>query len=379
MDNIELDYGAITIDNDILKNHGYKFDEGLLAQLAQFKSSPVTVIFTDIVHNEAVKHIGENIEKTRATIASALRSAEKQLNISEEQVQQAQELLDTHGTEREIADTRLHEFYQKIGAEKIISNDFVELRTVMNRYFDNQAPFENNKEKKHEFPDAISLLTLENWALAHNTNILAVSKDKGWNNFAEDSEYITVVPELANALAKLQPHSKVTKIIELIRESAVLKPQNVLLLKIEEKIKSSLEDSYNIDVNGDSYYFWECSEVYAVYQSHELAEDKSRQIEIEVVSINENSIVLKVEALIKVIVHASFDFSIRDSIDKDYVSLGSNNYSQPVLYDSEILLTLEGDFSKDIGSIEFSEIEVLNKLDYVDFEEIGPNFHDQIR
>ncbi len=48
MDNIELDFGALSIDNCILKSEGYKFHEGLLAQISQFHSSPVKVVQTDI-------------------------------------------------------------------------------------------------------------------------------------------------------------------------------------------------------------------------------------------------------------------------------------------------------------------------------------------
>lgn len=51
MEEIELNFGAISIDNATLKGEGYRFYEGLLAQMRQFKESPVQVIQTDIVHN----------------------------------------------------------------------------------------------------------------------------------------------------------------------------------------------------------------------------------------------------------------------------------------------------------------------------------------
>lgn len=39
MRDIELDFGAITLDNSTLKGEGYKFNEGLLAQMSQFKKA----------------------------------------------------------------------------------------------------------------------------------------------------------------------------------------------------------------------------------------------------------------------------------------------------------------------------------------------------
>ncbi|WP_158009282.1 hypothetical protein [Bathymodiolus thermophilus thioautotrophic gill symbiont] len=53
-----MDCGAITIDNTSLRSEGYQFDKGLLGEILQFKDSPMQVIQIDIVHNEAIKHIG---------------------------------------------------------------------------------------------------------------------------------------------------------------------------------------------------------------------------------------------------------------------------------------------------------------------------------
>ena len=64
-------------------------------------------------------------------------------------------------------------------------------------------PFEEPDKKKHEFPDAIALLSLEEWAEVNKTRILAVSCDRGWAAFAAESEWIVVDSDLASALAEL--------------------------------------------------------------------------------------------------------------------------------------------------------------------------------
>jgi chromosome condensin MukBEF complex kleisin-like MukF subunit len=63
-------------------------------------------------------------------------------------------------------------------------------------------------KKKAEFPDAISLLSLEAWAEANEKRILAVSGDKDWAAYAENSERIDVVSKLSDALAMLQEHAE---------------------------------------------------------------------------------------------------------------------------------------------------------------------------
>lgn len=161
MDAIELDFGAITIDNSTFKSEGYKFDEGLLAQMKQFKESPVRVLQTDIVHNEAINHIGQEITKTRTAIGQTLRSANKQLKIKSDVIENARKLLSIDGSEAEIAEARLEEYYELIGAEIIDSEKYTDLSLLTRMYFSTEAPFEDKKDKKNEFPDAIALLALE--------------------------------------------------------------------------------------------------------------------------------------------------------------------------------------------------------------------------
>lgn len=207
MDEIELDFGSITIDNATYKGEGYRFYEGLLAQMRQFKESPVKVLQTDIVHNEAINHIGQEISKTRSSIEQALRSANKQLKIKSEVIENARALLSVDGSEAEIAEARLEKYYEFIGAEKIDSGRYADLSRLMEMYFATEAPFESGKDKKNEFPDAIALLALEGWAEENEINIIAVSQDKGWKNFSEGSDRITLVSSLAEALGKVRTSS----------------------------------------------------------------------------------------------------------------------------------------------------------------------------
>lgn len=121
MKEIELDFGAITIDNSTFKSEGYRFYEGLLAQMRQFKESPVQVIQTDIVHYEAIKHIGQEISRARSSIEQALRSANKQLKVKTSDIDKAKTLLSKDGTDYELAESHLDKYYEFIGAEKINS------------------------------------------------------------------------------------------------------------------------------------------------------------------------------------------------------------------------------------------------------------------
>lgn len=273
MEEIELDYGAITLDNATLKGEGYRFYEGLLAQMRQFKESPVKVLQTDIVHNEAISHIGQEISRTRSSIEGALRSANKQLKIKPDVIESARALLSIEGGESEIAEERLKKFYEFIGAEKIDSGEYADLSLLMEMYFSTEAPFETGKDKKHEFPDAIALLALEGWAEENDIDIIAVSQDKGWKNYSENSDRITLVSSLAEALEKFQPHNKVASIIAHIREDSLLEGDNHVLQEIEQAIINSI-DGFDVWVEASSYMHFEWDDTSASYISHELDKDR---------------------------------------------------------------------------------------------------------
>ena len=69
-----------------------------------------------------------------------------------------------------------------------------------------------------------------------------------------------------------------------------------------------------------------------------------------------------------------FSFSIRDSIDGDYISLGSCTAETEVEFAATTLVTLESDFSIDNASVQLSELEVIDSIDTVDFGKIDIDY-----
>ena len=375
MDDAELDFGAITIDTCILLSAGYKFNEGLLKQMEQFARSPVQVVQTDIVHKEAMKHIADGINKSRISIKQALKSATKYLRIPEATVETARGLLAVPGGDLEVAEERLQRYYAQIGAKVLESDKYVDLSRLMKMYFETEKPFEERKDKKNEFPDAIALISLERWAEVNDINLIAVSLDKGWKTFAEKSNRITVIGNLAEAIAKFQPHNKVNSIIETIRENALFDDENYLLTEIEKAIIGTLGE-VDIDIEATSSFSYEESAVFADYMSHTLAVDDQGLIIINVVSIKEKTVVLQVNADVTCEIAASFDFSAWDSIDREYVRIGSSTCTVEETYNTDILISLTGDFGKRVEELEIKKIEILEVIDHANFDEVEPDWRD---
>ena len=65
---------------------------------------------------------------------------------------------------------------------------------VLDQYFGRRAPFDKKRSK--EFPDAITLLVLENWCLQTQERIYIVSKDKAVQRAAAESDWLMPVDSL---------------------------------------------------------------------------------------------------------------------------------------------------------------------------------------
>ena len=105
---------------------------------------------------------------------------------------------------------RFDRFLEMTGCEIIPANG-ADMDRLIKMYFDPSAPFETSKNKKNEFPDAIALITMEEWAKLNNKKLLAITKDQGWSDFAARSEWIFTEQDLAAGLEMLQDDAEVAR------------------------------------------------------------------------------------------------------------------------------------------------------------------------
>ena len=377
MPNIDLDYGAITIDTSVFDNNGIALERGLLNQLDQFRDSPVQVLISEIVDNEVTSHLVVKIKESRSKIEQALRAAKNQLRVTEKNISEAKYLIFDSGDDIEVARGRLEAFYDKTGAIIVSCAEAVDVSVLVNMYFSFAPPFEETKDKKSEFPDALALLSLEEYAEKNKINILAVSSDKGWGKYAASSKRIDVTDNLADAIAHFQPHNFAKNIISSIKSDYASGVSDKVLEAVTEGIRDSL-DGIDIYVEASSSFAFEEDDVYAEYMSHELYCDDAGVPEINIIRVEADLLVLQLTALVTCEVHASFGLSVWDSIDKEYIGMGSTSGSVEEQYPTEILISLTGDFSGGLESIDVEEVEVINVPSHVEFGEIEPDWwHDE--
>ncbi|MBJ7441924.1 MAG: DUF4935 domain-containing protein [Sphingopyxis sp.] len=371
-----MPYDALTIDTSSFMRLGLNLETGLLAQLSQFHDGPTALILSEIVTREILKHLAENGRKARDSALAALDRIEQLLLVEGGGLEHAKAAAAAMGDSRAVARQRLTTFVETCGAETIPAA-LCSTDDVLKLYFNSAQPFEASGTKKHEFPDAIALLSLEKWAADNQKTILAISADKGWAAYAETSDRIDVEADLAKALEIVQEHaetaeSAVANYLSLIETGKLPDAAS----DIEHQLRSSLAAwDYHAEAHSDFYFEVETWELdldnYVLLKS-------DNDFNITIVRVGSGVTVARVAAKFTARAKADFSLSNWDSYDKDYVSLGRSGASREVVFEGAFLLSLKGDLAEDPEEIYVDRAEVVDAIDEVDFGEIGldPSFYD---
>jgi len=368
-----MDYGAISLDTSIFDQKGLKLESGILKTLEQFNGKPSHLVLSEIVIHEVHAHLRKKATETRAQVIKAIRESAISLSTTKQNTDTATEALVPKIDDNEVAKDRITSFVNKTGAEVVPAVGRVELDDIIKKYFNSEPPFAETGKKKNEFPDAIALMSLESWAIENKTKILAVAKDGDWEKFAEQSEFIDVVGDLAEAISKFQPHSAaIDYCTNISRKLPSCEPKDLY-----ESIKQYLTDSVSeieIFPEASSQFIYEEDYVEVVLDDFDFITDSEGNALLQPVQGQNEILIVEAKVYIRATVSASFSLSARDSIDKDYVSIGSTTVSTDLEFESEVLLTFEGDFEAGHDEIDLTDFELLSYPADVDFGEIEPDW-----
>lgn len=373
MQTVELDYAALTLDSNVFIGYGLNLERGLLGQLQQFSSSPVKLVISEVVFQEVRKHLLEITTSSRSKLQSALKSAKTPFGITDSAVSEIEYGLFGKRTDTEIVDARLNTFIKTTGA-LIVKAEGIDVDQLLSLYFEADPPFEGSGDKKAEFPDAIALLSLEKWAQEQSAQLLAVSKDGGWLKFANASSHIDGIENLADALTHFQPHNAAKNIIEALRTQIVAHEGSEILDSLNEFIVESTNET-EVDIEYSSALHAELDETEVHYKSHAFVLDMAGQPIIDLIRIEANWLSLRLRVTIDYEIQANFSMSVWDSIDREYVSIGSSSALTKDSYECDVLLSLTGDFSKGIEQTAVGELGIDLKLPGADVGDLEPDMH----
>ncbi len=362
-----MEYDAITLDTNIFDQNGLRLESGLLAELNQFKNGTAQFILSEVVVKEVVRHIEEKCKKAAEGLDASVRKAKENHVVPSDIIAIFEAIINDAEDTKNITEKRFNAFQEKTGLE-IIPATTTNMDAVLKRYFETAAPFEPTGNKKAEFPDAIALLSLEQWAVTNRQKTLIISDDAGWANFAKDSEWLDVEKDLASALAKFQEHKiKVENFIsELVRDVEAGTAE--ISQSINDHIADALE-SLDIEVDGHSHHRWEQGHSQLTYQDYRFV-TVNDQYQTKLVKANSEQIVFSSKVHIKAQVDCEFYIYAWDSIDKEEINLGSVSGVTNEEFEVAILIKLAGEFNDGFEEFDLESLEFLDSSIHIDFGDI---------
>lgn len=173
------------IDSNIFINSGFNFESGSFAAVKKYCIGNVVQLLIDrIVTNEVTTHIENDIGKAIAEANNKLK------NSSLCGLKNASKIV--LWDESVLVNFIFKQWNDFLDTCKVNNLSYTDIRIsdILDDYFNRTPPFENSKDKKNEFPDAVIIKSLKHFMQSQdiNTKLLVVSGDKIWKNcFGGDS------------------------------------------------------------------------------------------------------------------------------------------------------------------------------------------------
>jgi predicted nucleic acid-binding protein len=327
---------AIALDTQVFDRHQNRLDAPALQALKQFKETPVRVFIPQIVASECLPHLTSHLKDSQRDLAKALETYTKYWPQAHESI----EALGLNADPASQANEQFQTYLDDIGAE-ILPTDPTVTDEVLNRYFNILTPFESNAKKKHEFPDAFALLTLEQYASSEGRQILCVSGDRGWHAFATQSASLACVEDLKTALSYFN-QADGQPIADRVMAHWLAHTEEddfvaALLLEIEILLESA-----QIEVAAECEMEWEADPHGVVLQHIDLTKAQPALP----ISMSDDDVTFVVELPVLVNFTSNFEFFIYDGVDKDYVEFGSEEFEKEQFVDISLTITVERDIAQ---------------------------------
>lgn len=262
----------VTIDTNIFE--AAKFDFGKESTLRQIgkhvKDKRIKVFLSDIVIKEVESHIREKVKEAHKELTSASKTIKKLYTGSHELNEILDAFLKREMIEEKLIDKEISvfkDFLKDIDA-KIVEKkemDSKDIEEVFDAYFKIEAPFENRKEKRKEFPDAFIVRQILGFCEKEENNsrcVAVVSDDKGFieackkvckdNNNGVELVDFKSLKELFDAIIKMTNIVMYNKIIKRIDDNIEkIKEQIYLALTKEDEDDDYDDDDYDDDDGDD--------------------------------------------------------------------------------------------------------------------------------
>jgi len=344
---------VIFLDTNVFESAKFSYNSYRMEKFLEVSEKKgIDLYITDVIKHEVIKRIKTNIR-------DAIEKIDKhnlEILIQSLEVENKEKLkLINDLSKKLIQDFEI--FLQDYNIN-VIPSIFNQSKLI-DLYFNNQAPF--SEQKKHEFPDAIIILTIDKWSLENNKLPLVVTNDKGMScfNTENDINFFEKISDVTNLLVTENP------------ENDLLEIYNDKLEVIKGKIIDEIK--YHDDFILYSYDHIDDIEVSNIEINNVLL-NKTDVINID---INDSIIRLEVDLQIDFSLNASYPDMDTMSRDKEdgvnyfwqHINAKLNLKEKTTCYLNVIIYKEDEDFDIDNLEIEDKEFEFsLDESNIIDIE-----------
>lgn len=307
---------GVSVDTSVFDRFKCNLDFTTLNKLDQFKGGSIKVLLSEVVTEEVKRHITRDAKETQRVLKKAIKEHGRRWKQDFDDAI-VSSTFNLGGSPDTTAETQLSAYMSRVGAVIVSASISPTLaKEILRRYFGTEAPFEENEQKKSEFPDGFALISLEEMAKSAQKIIVCVSADKGWQAYAAQSDWLVCVADLDVALSYFNESGRnvADQSISMLRQGAA----QDLADDLDGAIQARLDDT-DFEADGTSSFQYESEPIAASLQYVDL-DSASDPI---VVAADDEVVTFTMNVTAKVNFEASFGFVVRDGIDRDYVSLGS--------------------------------------------------------
>ena len=226
---------------------------------------------------------------------------------------------------------------------------------IFKKYFANEAPFDG-EAKKHEFPDAFALRSMEEWCERNGQKCIVLSKDSDMINYKSNSLVHRELSEYVDTKLREVSEIRFLKLADTVYKSESL--------DIEDQIKSWVKEQVDDYSAFDEYFNY--------YEVHDI-QIKKLKVELlgyKFTSVTKDSVTFHSEA--KIILHVEVEVDDEnngyyDSEEKEWIALDTRRET----IEDTFIIPVEIKAVKPEAGEEYMEIEVyeINNNRALDFRD----------
>lgn len=362
---------AFSLDTSIIEGASFRFEDGPLRHLAGQLPPWLNIWMPDIVAREITRHRLDSVAKAAHQVLGGTNDLRRHIGRGYKEdvawVEQAKAAAVT------VFDEQLRRFLEShsgILLEPIRERLATEMFDL---YFQGRPPFGNGKDKKHEFPDAASLLMLDMKARESDVYVVAVSKDEGWKAYAEHSDRLFCVSSLEELTALFLSDSPKAKAIRKRFGEFFSKPDAALKSMVRSTIEKGLL-SLRWNITGPRYFrdHIDAGILGADLKSFSLSSDA---VGVWITSPNNDSCVAEIPVDVEVSAQIEVIF-YRNDFDGRKLDLETMHVIVERHFELKLLMEMRGPLESGLPELMIEKMDLGNGVIDVVLtgEDLGPRF-----